>query len=167
MIVWFWLGMNRETLVERYRTSRYSEPWFGVPVSAQTWTDQYEPSGFSNNSLTWCIMKCFLCDIGMKLNLSYLGLCWKVFSPFKWLLLFSVLEHYNTAPVRSDSSGLLLKGPELFLPGSRMVKKENPKYDLKLDRLLESEKSKYCSDHVHIIYICWWRNTCSSLVQLH
>ncbi|URE20047.1 Glycosyltransferase family 28 N-terminal domain [Musa troglodytarum] len=60
------------------------------------------------------------------------------------------MEHCYTAPVRSNSSGLLPKGPELTLPRSKTEKKEIPKYDLKLDRLPESEKKKLIENLVKI-----------------
>ncbi|XP_065046794.1 sterol 3-beta-glucosyltransferase UGT80B1 isoform X2 [Musa acuminata AAA Group] len=60
------------------------------------------------------------------------------------------LEHCYTAPVRSNSSGLLPKGPERTLPRPKTEKKEIPKYDLKLDRLPESEKKKLIENLVKI-----------------
>ncbi|KAG1327967.1 Sterol 3-beta-glucosyltransferase UGT80B1 [Cocos nucifera] len=62
----------------------------------------------------------------------------------------SGLEHCSFAPVRSNSSSILVKGPELSFPRSKMGKKENPKYDLKLDRLSEKEKKKIIENLVKI-----------------
>ncbi|CAL9210595.1 unnamed protein product [Musa hybrid cultivar] len=64
------------------------------------------------------------------------------------------LEHCYTAPVRSNSSGLLPKGPERTLPRPKTEKKEIPKYDLKLDRLPESEKVNiYHRSYMYFMFI--------------
>lgn len=60
------------------------------------------------------------------------------------------LEHCKTAPVSNASNSPLIERHELALHKSKTEKKETPKHDLKLDRLLESEKKNIIENLVKI-----------------
>uniref|UniRef100_A0A1D1XCL4 sterol 3beta-glucosyltransferase n=1 Tax=Anthurium amnicola TaxID=1678845 RepID=A0A1D1XCL4_9ARAE len=58
------------------------------------------------------------------------------------------LEHCKTAPVRSNSSNMLIDSDELKISRSKTEKKERLKHDWKLDRLSEHEKKKIMESFV-------------------
>lgn len=60
------------------------------------------------------------------------------------------LEHCNSAPISSNSNSVIYKGHGLFSSRSKIHKTEPPKYDLKLDKLSESEKKRIIENLVKI-----------------